>query len=59
MIIGNPRAGRKLLALVVIIGTAIILTAALLVHRKRIAPQNEPPLHSSVAAKDRPSRIEI
>lgn len=57
MIIGDRRAGRKLLALVVIIGTAIILTAALFVHRKRTAPQNEPPLHSRLAAKDLVWRI--
>ena len=46
MIAGHQGAGRKLIAFVVIIGIAIILTAALVVRRKRSAPQNEPPLHS-------------
>lgn len=51
MIIGNQRSGRKLLALVIVIALAILLTGAFLMRRKRTAPQNEPPLHSAIGSK--------
>lgn len=44
MITGNPRAGRKLLALTVVLLVAILTTVILLARRKKNDPENAPPL---------------
>ena len=44
MITGNPRAGRRILALSIILLVAILTTVLLLANRKRNDPQNVPPL---------------
>lgn len=44
MITGNPRAGRKLVALTVVLVVAILTTVILLAKRKKNDPENAPPL---------------
>jgi hypothetical protein len=50
MITGNPRVGRTVVVLVIALLFLMALTAWFLLRRKRMAPQNEPPLHSQLTA---------
>jgi len=47
MIVGQRNVGKKLITLAITVVVAMIVISALVGLRKKTAPANEPPLHSS------------
>jgi hypothetical protein len=47
MIAGNPRAGRMMASIAIVLVLLILLSAAFVTWRKRTDPQKEPPLHQA------------
>lgn len=47
MLAGNPKAGRKMWVILVTLFVFILVSVAIVATRKKISPQNQPPLHPS------------
>jgi hypothetical protein len=56
MVVGNPKAGRALVTIVITLLLLIFVSAIVFAGRKKTAPQQEPPLHPSSYVTGMPAR---